>query len=236
EVNSETDFVAKNPLFREYVDKVMLKAVESKAASIEEFMAEKWNFGQGETVEQALSQQIAIIGEKLSIRRYEKFDKQTPGKLVHYIHGGGRIAVVVDVECENDSAEVVEAGKNIAMQIAALNPKFISKEDVPADFIAKEREILKAQALNDPKDAKKPENIIDKMIEGRLQKEFKEFCLIEQPYVKDGDMSVKQYLDSVGKQVGASIKIASFVRYETGEGLEKREENFADEVNKAING
>ncbi len=236
EVNSETDFVSKNPIFREYVDKVLAHAAESKATNMDEFMVEAWKFGEGETVEQAQSQQIAVIGEKLSIRRFQKFNKVNHGKLISYIHGGGRIAVVVDVICEKDDAAIDEMGKNIAMQVAALNPKFLCKEDISADFIEKEREILKAQAMNDPKDSKKPENIIDKMIEGRLQKEFKEFCLIEQPYVKDNDMTVKQYVESIAKQVGAPIMVAGYVRFETGEGLEKKEENFADEVNKAING
>ena len=122
------------------------------------------------------------------------------------------------------------------MQIAALNPKFISKDDVPADFIEKETEILKTQALNDPKNANKPEKIINNMITGRLNKELKEFCLVEQPYVKDGDMTVKQYVESVAKEVGAPITVKRMIRFETGEGIEKRNENFADEVNKAING
>ena len=130
---------------------------------------------------------------------------------------------------------MVELGKNIAMQIAALNPKFITENDVPADFIAKETEILTVQAKNDPKNAKKPDNIIEKMIAGRLKKELKEFCLVEQPYVKDTDMTVKQYIDSVAKVVGAPIEITRYVRFETGEGMEKKDENFAEEVAKAMN-
>lgn len=236
EVNSETDFVAKNPLFKEYVEKVALQAADSNAADIDAFMTETWKFGQGETVAEALSGQIAVIGEKLSIRRFEKIEKNGSGKLVSYIHGTGRIAVMVELLCDNEADALVELGKNLAMQIAALNPKFISKEDVPADFIEKETEILKAQAMNDPKNANKPEKIINNMIVGRLNKELKEFCLIEQPYVKDGDMTVKQYVDSVAKEVGAPITVARMIRFETGEGIEKRNENFADEVNKVING
>jgi len=236
EVNSETDFVAKNPIFREYVDKVAEQAMETAAADIDAFLAEPWKFGNGETVAEALSGQIAVIGEKLSIRRFEKMDKAGSGKLVSYIHGGGRIAVMVELLCDKEDDALIELGKNLAMQIAALNPKFISKDDVPADFIEKETEILKTQALNDPKNANKPEKIINNMITGRLNKELKEFCLIEQPYVKDGDMTVKQYVESVAKEVGAPITVKRMIRFETGEGIEKRNENFADEVNKAING
>ena len=148
---------------------------------------------------------------------------------------GGRIGVLIELACENEAEELVELGKNIAMQIAALNPKFITENDVPADFIAKETEILTVQAKNDPKNAKKPDNIIEKMIAGRLKKELKEFCLVEQPYVKDTDMTVKQYIDSVAKVVGAPIEITRYVRFETGEGMEKKDENFAEEVAKAMN-
>ena len=162
-------------------------------------------------------------------------EKAQAGKLVSYIHGGGRIGVMIELACENEAEELVELGKNIAMQVAALNPKFITEADVPAEFIAKETEILTIQAKNDPKNAKKPDNIIAKMIEGRLKKELKEFCLVEQPYVKDTDMTVKQYIDSVAKVVGAPIEISRIVRFETGEGMEKKEENFAEEVAKAMN-
>jgi len=235
EVNSETDFVAKNQVFRDYVAAVAKQASETTAADMDAFFAEKWALDPNFTVKEALSQQVAVIGENLNIRRFEKYEKAQAGKLVSYIHGGGRIGVLIELACENEADELVELGKNIAMQIAALNPKFIAEKDVPADFIAKETEILTVQAKNDPKNAKKPDNIIAKMIEGRLKKELKEFCLVEQPYVKDTDMSVKQYIDSVAKVVGAPIEIARYVRFETGEGMEKKEENFAEEVAKAMN-
>ena len=235
EVNSETDFVAKNQVFRDYVAAVAKQASTTAAADMDAFFAEKWQLDDQYTVKEALSQQVAVIGENLNIRRFEKFEKAQAGKLVSYIHGGGRIGVMIELACENEAEELVELGKNVAMQIAALNPKFITEADVPADFIAKETEILTAQAMNDPKNAKKPENIIAKMIEGRLKKEFKEFCLVDQPYVKDTDMSVKQYIDSVAKVVGAPIEISRYVRFETGEGMEKKEENFAEEVAKAMN-
>ena len=235
EVNSETDFVAKNQVFRDYVAAVAKQAAESTAADIDAFFEEKWALDTQFTVREALSQQVAVIGENLNIRRFERYTKAQAGKLVSYIHGGGRIGVMIELACENEAEELVELGKNIAMQIAALNPKFITEADVPAEFIAKETEILTAQAMNDPKNAKKPENIIAKMIEGRLKKELKEMCLVEQPYVKDTDMTVQQYIDSVAKVVGAPISIARIVRFETGEGMEKKEENFAEEVAKAMN-
>ena len=235
EVNSETDFVAKNQVFRDYVAAVAKQAAESTAADIEAFFEEKWALDEQFTVKEALSQQVAVIGENLNIRRFERYTKAQAGKLVSYIHGGGRIGVMIELACENEADELVELGKNIAMQVAALNPKFIKESDVPAEFIAKETEILTVQAKNDPKNAKKPDNIIAKMIEGRLKKELKEFCLVEQPYVKDTDMTVNQYIDSVAKVVGAPIEISRIVRFETGEGMEKKEENFAEEVAKAMN-
>ncbi|MBR5269013.1 MAG: elongation factor Ts [Anaerotignum sp.] len=235
EVNSETDFVAKNQVFRDYVAAVAKQASETTAADMDAFFEEKWALDTQFTVREALSQQVAVIGENLNIRRFERYTKAQAGKLVSYIHGGGRIGVMIELACENEAEELVELGKNIAMQVAALNPKFITEADVPAEFIAKETEILTAQAMNDPKNAKKPENIIAKMIEGRLKKELKEFCLVEQPYVKDTDMTVQQYIESVAKAVGAPISIARIVRFETGEGMEKKEENFAEEVAKAMN-
>ena len=235
EVNSETDFVAKNQVFRDYVAAVAKQASETTAANMDAFFEEKWALDPQFTVKEALSQQVAVIGENLNIRRFEKYEKTQAGKLVSYIHGGGRIGVLIELACENEAEELVELGKNIAMQIAALNPKFITENDVPADFIAKETEILTVQAKNDPKNAKKPDNIIEKMIAGRLKKELKEFCLVEQPYVKDTDMTVKQYIDSVAKVVGAPIEITRYVRFETGEGMEKKDENFAEEVAKAMN-
>lgn len=233
EVNSETDFVAKNQTFKDYVANVAKQAASTSAANMDEFFAEKWSLDEAFTVKEALSQQVAVIGENLNIRRFEKYVRETAGSLVSYVHGGGRIGVLIELACEKEAPELEELGKNVAMQIAALNPKFIAVDNVPADFIEKEKEILTQQAKNDPKNASKPDNIIEKMIVGRLNKEMKEICLVEQPYVKDGDMSVKQYIESVAKVVGAPITIARYVRFETGEGLAKKEENFAEEVAKA---
>ena len=140
---------------------------------------------------------------------------------------------MIEIGCDNANEAVEEMGKNIAMQVAALNPKFIAVENVPEEYLAKEREILTQMTMNDEKNAKKPANIIEKMIEGRLNKEMKEVCLVEQPYVKDGDLTVKKYIESVAKEVGAPITIRRMVRFETGEGLEKKQENFAEEVAKA---
>lgn len=234
EVNSETDFVAKNQVFRDYVAAVAKQAANTTAADMDAFFAEKWESDPQYTVKEALSQQVAVIGENLNIRRFEKFELTGNGRLVSYIHGGGRIGVLIELACEKDSDALEEMGKNVAMQIAALNPKFITEKDVPQDFVDKETEILTAQAKNDPKNAGKPDNIIEKMIVGRLKKEMKEFCLVEQPYVKDGDLTVQKYIDSVAKEVGAPIEIARFVRFETGEGLEKKDENFAEEVAKQM--
>ena len=194
EVNSETDFVAKNADFQAYVAKVVNQVLDTNADSVESFMAEPWKEDNSITVEQALSQKIAIIGEKLSIRRFEKIT--TDGIVVSYIHGGGKIGVLVELETSADAAAVAECGKNVAMQIAALNPKYVTRDEVPADFIEHETEILKAAAKNE--NPGKPENIIEKMIIGRLNKELKEVCLVDQVYVKDGDLTVKKYVDCCG--------------------------------------
>lgn len=233
EVNSETDFVAKNPVFREYVLQVAEHIASSDAADVDALLNEKWKFDESMTVAEALSSKIAVIGENLKIRRFEKYVKEGAGTIVSYIHGGGRIGVMIEIGCDNANEAVEEMGKNIAMQVAALNPKFIAVENVPEEYLAKEREILTQMTMNDEKNAKKPANIIEKMIEGRLNKEMKEVCLVEQPYVKDGDLTVKKYIESVAKEVGTPITIRRMVRFETGEGLEKKQENFAEEVAKA---
>ena len=233
EVNSETDFVAKNPVFREYVLQVAEQIAGSQAADVDALLTEAWKFDSSLTVAEALSSKVAVIGENLKIRRFEKYELKEAGTIVSYIHGGGRIGVMIELACDNATEAVEEMGKNIAMQVAALNPQFISVDDVPAEFVAKEKEIRTQQAMNDPKNASKPANIIEKMIDGRLNKEMKEICLVEQPYVKDGDLTVKKYIESVAKEAGAPISIKRMVRFETGEGLEKKEENFAEEVAKA---
>ncbi len=232
EVNSETDFVAKNQDFKTFVEQVAKQAAESNSSSVEEFLTEKWNFDENETVQAALTQKISIIGENLTIRRKERFVKEGNGALISYIHGGGRVAVLLELVSDVENEDLVEAGKNICMQIAAMSPRFVCREEISDEFIAKEKEILTQQAINEGK----PADIVEKMIVGRLNKQLKDFCLNEQEYVKDGDMSVAKYLESVGKEIGSTVSVKRFVRFETGEGLEKKEENFAEEVSKAMQG
>ena len=236
EVNSETDFVAKNEDFQAYVEAVAQQALTSDAADLDAFLAEKWNLDESKTVKDALTDKIAVIGENLTIRRFAKESAEN-GFVVSYVHAGGRIGVIVEAECEKVCDEAKEACTNLAMQIAAMNPKYISDADVDADYLAHEREILMAQIMNDPKESQKPEKVIEGMIKGRLNKELKEICLLDQVYVKaeDGKQSVAKYLDQVSKEIGATLSIKKFVRFETGEGLEKKEENFAEEVAKQMN-
>ena len=232
EVNSETDFVAKNAIFQEFV-----QAVADKALTVDTEKA-----GDGEDVvsildmKADLDDKILKIGEKISIRRFEKVVEEN-GCVVTYTHGGGRIGVIVDAETAVVNDAVKEALTNVAMQIAALSPKYISTEDVSEEYKAHEKEILFEQIKNDPKMAGKPEKVIEGAVSGRLNKELKEVCLLEQVYVKaeDGKQSVKQYIDTVAKANGTDIKIKKFVRFETGEGLEKKHEDFAAEVAAQMN-
>ena len=235
EVNAETDFVAKNAKFQAYVAQVAAQTLTTTAADMDAFMEEKWAADETLTVKEALSSQISIIGENMNIRRFKQVVEEN-GVVVSYIHAGGRIGVLVDVETSVVNDAVKEMGKNIAMQIAALNPKYTSRDEVSADFIEHEKSILMAQIQNDPKEASKPEKVIQGMIQGRINKEMKEICLLDQTYVKaeDGKQSVAQYVAQVAKENGASITVKGFVRFETGEGLEKKEENFAEEVAKQM--
>ena len=235
EVNSETDFVAKNEKFRTYVAEVAKQALASTASDMDAFMAEKWIGDESMTVAEELSSQIAVIGENMKIRRYEKVTEEN-GFVASYIHAGGKIGVLVDVETDVINDAVKEMAKNVAMQAAALRPEFTSRSEVSEEYIAHEKSILMAQIQNDPKESQKPEKVIQGMIEGRINKELKEICLLDQVYVKaeDGKQSVKAYVDSVAKAEGAKITIKKFVRFETGEGLEKKSENFAEEVAKQM--
>ena len=235
EVNSETDFVAKNAEFQAYVERVAAQALATSAKTVEEFMAEPWIDDAGLTVEQALSQKIAIIGEKLSIRRFEKV-VSTDGVVTTYIHAGGKIGVLVELTTDSADEAVLECGKNVAMQVAALKPQYTDRSEVDANYIAHEKEILLAQIQNDPKESQKPAKVIEGMITGRIKKELKEICLLDQTYVKaeDGKQSVAKYVEQVAKENGAKITVKGFVRYETGDGIEKKEENFAEEVAKQM--
>ncbi len=230
EVNAETDFVAENEVFRGYVNEVVDQILDSDCADVEAFKAEPWALDPTTTVADKLAAMIAKIGENMKIRRFARLSCDD-GLIVSYIHGGGRIGVLVQAQTADTSEPVKEALKNVAMQIAALNPQYVSVDDVPEDYKDHEKEILIAQAKNDPKNANKPDNIIEKIITGRLNKELKEICLLEQEYVKaENKESVRQYLDAVSKQVGSPITLTTFVRFETGEGIEKEEKDFAAEV------
>ena len=224
EVNSETDFVAKNADFNAYVDDVVAQALNTSATDIDAFLAEKWVKDSSKTVADELASQIAIIGENLKIRRFAQVNEEN-GFVASYIHMGGKIGVLVDVETDVVNDDIKEMAKNVAMQAAALKPVYTSRDEVDAEYIAKETEILTAAAKNEKPDAN--DKIIEGMVKGR-----KEICLLDQVYVKaeDGKQSVSAYVESVAKANNAKIKIKGFVRFETGEGLEKKNEDFAAEV------
>jgi len=231
EVNSETDFVAKNETFRSYVHEVASQALGTPAKTVEEFLEEPWKADESMTVGQKLSSMISIIGENMHIRRFVVLNDDN-GIVESYIHGGGKIGVLIDIETDTDNEAIREMAKNVCMQVAALKPLYTSRGEVDAEYLAKEKEILMAQIKNDPKEASKPEKVIEGMIMGRINKEMKEICLLDQTYVKaeDGKQSVKDYVDSVAKAQGAKLCVKSFIRWETGEGLEKRSDDFAAEV------
>lgn len=222
EVNSETDFVAKNESFREFVKMCAKTVIDERPADVESLLKCKVIGG---TVEDELREKILTIGENIKIRRFEYYE----GNLISYIHGGGTHAVIVSLSADNETAgkqEFAMLGKDIAMQIAAANPLYIMKEQIPSAELDKEREILFAQALNEGK----PQNIAEKMVDGRINKYFKDVALLEQTFVKDDKLNVNQYISSISKQLGEDVKVISFTRYEKGEGLEKRSDNFAEEV------
>ena len=231
EVNSETDFVAKNEQFQNFVTAVANQALASSSTDIDSFLAEKWNEDPSKTVNEALVDKVAVIGEKLSIRRFEKVEASN-GCVVTYTHGGGKIGVIVEAQTAVVNDAVKEAMTNLAMQVAALYPKYVSSDEVSEEYKAHEKEIITEQIKNDPKMAGKPDKVIEGAVIGRLNKELKEVCLLEQVYVKaeDGKQTVKQYVDAVGKANGTEITIKRFVRFETGEGIEKKVDDFAAEV------
>lgn len=234
EVNSETDFVAKNEKFQDYVAQVAEAAMESNAATTEEFLAETWKFDTTKTVQEALAGQVAVIGENLQIRRFAKVSEEN-GFIASYTHMGGKIGVLVDVETDVINDAVKEMAKNVAMQAAALKPLYTNRSEVSQEYIDHEKEILTVAAKNEKPDAN--DKIINGMVMGRINKELKEICLLDQVYVKaeDGKQSVAKYVEEVAKANSAKIAIKSFVRFETGEGIEKKEENFAEEVAKQMN-
>ena len=236
EVNAETDFVAKNEKFQGYVAQVAELALNTKAADIDAFMEEEWTFSESATVKEELAHQIATIGENMNIRRFAQVTEEN-GFVASYTHMGGKIGVLVDVETDVVNDAVKEMAKNVAMQVAALKPLYTNDSEVSAEYIAHEKEILLAQIMNDPKESQKPAKVIEGMITGRIKKELKEICLLDQTYVKaeDGKQSVAQYVAQVAKANNATVAVKGFVRFETGEGIEKKEENFAEEVAKQMN-
>ena len=232
EVNSETDFVAKNDEFQGFVDTVVNQIVESDAADMDAFMAEPWAADNSKTVKDALVEKIAVIGENLNLRRFEKVSAEN-GCVVSYIHGGGRIGVLVAADTDVVNDEIKTCLKNVAMQVAAMSPKYVSRDEVSQEYMDHEKEILLAQAKKE--NPEKPDNIIEKMIIGRLNKEMKEICLLDQTYVQDSDLTVAKYVEKVAKENGANVTVKKFVRFETGEGLEKKQEDFAAEVAAQMN-
>lgn len=226
EVNSETDFVAKNEEFQGFVDAVVNQVADSDAADMDAFMAEAWAADTTKTVKDALVEKVALIGENLNIRRFEKI--VTDGCVVDYIHGGGRIGVLIEAEADVVNDEIKKCLKNVAMQVAAMSPKYTSRAEVSQEYMDHEKEILLAAAKKE--NPEKPENIIEKMIIGRLNKELKEICLLDQAYVQDSDLTVAKYVEKVAKENNANVTVKRFVRFETGEGIEKKQEDFAAEV------
>ena len=227
EFNCETDFVALNEEFVAFADKLAKMVAETSVATVEELLNQK--FDGDATASESLKALIAKLGENMSVRRFTKFSVEK-GIVKSYIHGGGRIGVLVEVACEKDSEVLDEVAKEVCMQIAAANPLFLSKDDVDAESMEKEKEIYRVQALNEGK----PENIVEKMVIGRIQKYFKEVCLLEQPWVKDSDKSITKFLEEKSKEVGSPIKVTRFVRYERGEGIEVEKVDFAEEVARQI--
>ncbi|HIZ77888.1 MAG TPA: translation elongation factor Ts [Firmicutes bacterium] len=227
EINCETDFVAKNEDFRSFASDVAKQALNSNAADIDAFMNEAWQGDAGKTVKDVQTEKIAVIGENINVRRFEKVNA-ADGCVANYIHGGGKIGVMIQAKTEVVNDAVKTCLRNVAMQVAAMDPKYVSRDEVPADYLEHEKEILMAQAKEE--NPNKPENIIEKMITGRLNKELKEICLLDQAYVQDGDLTVAQYLEKVSKEVGATITVVKSIRFKTGEGLEKKVDDFAGEV------
>ncbi len=227
EVNCETDFVALNEQFVQFTENLAKFVITSSATTVEELLAEK--FDGEKTVQETLTNLIATLGENMTVRRFKKVSVEK-GAIQGYVHGGGRIGVIVEAVCDTESPVVTEVAKELCMQVAAANPLFLSEADVDQQSIEKEKEIYRVQALNEGK----PEKIVEKMVEGRIKKYYKEVCLLDQPWVKDGDKSISKLVAEKSKEVGSEITIKSFVRFERGEGIEKVVEDFATEVAKQM--
>ena len=225
EVNSETDFVASNDEFKAFANKVAEVIAAANPADVDALMAAKDE--NGKTVDELKQDIFLKFRENMQIRRFIRME----GSVVSYVHAGGKIGVMVKFATELANSDAfVAMGKNVAMQIAAMNPSYLDEASVPAEVIEKEKAIMIAQMKEDPKMAGKPEQVLAKIVEGKMGKYFKENCLVEQQYVIDGDLTVGKYVASVAKELGGDIKIVEFVRYEKGEGIQKKEENFAEEI------
>ncbi len=233
EVNCETDFAANGDKFRSYVLDVAGQVMNSASSDVEGLMEEKWAADPTVTVKEALSQTIAIISENMSIRRFERVEEPN-GFVATYVHANGKIGVLVDVETDVDNEAIREMGKNLAMQVAALSPKYTRSSEVSQEYIDREKEIFLAEAKNEKPDAN--DKIWNGIVMGRINKEFKEICLLDQIYVKaeDGKQSVSKYVEQVAKENSARINVKRFVRFQTGEGMEKKEEDYAAEVAKTV--
>ncbi len=225
EVNSETDFVASNDEFKAFANKVAEVIAAANPADVDALMAAKDE--NGKTVDELKQDIFLKFRENMQIRRFIRME----GSVVSYVHAGGKIGVMVKFDTELASSDAfVAMGKNVAMQIAAMNPSYLDEASVPAEVIEKEKAIMVAQMKEDPKMAGKPEQVLAKIVEGKMGKYYKENCLVEQQYVIDGDLTVGKYIASVAKELGGDIKVVEFVRYEKGEGIQKKEENFAEEI------
>lgn len=235
EVNSESDFVASNDLFVSFVNGVAKTIVEERPKDVDALLACKYA-GDGEgTVNDVLKERIAVIKENIKIRRFEIIE----GAVVTYVHAGGTVAAAVKFDADADTAakdKFKEMGKNVAMQVVSMSPSYLDPDSVPADVLAHEKEVLKAEMDNDPKFANKPDAVKEKILPGKLNKFYDENCLVKQAYIKDDIITVAQYVESVAKSLGANFKVTGFVRYAKGEGIEKRNDNLADEVKAMIGG
>ena len=226
EINSETDFAAKSDNFVNFVKEIAAVIINENPADVDALLAANVN---GQTVADLLRDKVMVIGENLSIRRFVRYE----GDCVAYVHGGGRIGVLVKFEADaaaSGSEALIECGKDVAMQIAALNAAYLDEASVPADVVEHEKEVQLALIKNDPKNANKPEAVLEKMIIGKMRKYFEENCLVNQAFVKDGNLNVAQYVEQQAKAAGGAMALTSFVRFEKGEGIQKREDDFASEV------
>ena len=231
EVNAETDFVGKNEKFVEFVKGVAAVVAKEKPADLDALMAA--SYGNGRTVQEEQQEMVLVIGENIKVRRFARFEG---GVCVPYVHAGGKIGVLVNLETDLPAEKVEEAGKDVAMQIAALNPRFWDKAQVTQDVLDEEKKIMMAQMENDPKMASKPKQVREKIVLGKLNKFYTENCLLQQEFVKDGDLTVEKYLAAAAKSLGGAITFKDAVRFEKGEGIEKKQENFAEEIASMVKG